>query len=79
MTIDAAVVQERLRLLRDLLADLDLAGDVTSDRLQQDRIVRHAVEPILMQLVDLAVSLAREGFRRYVAEAARFLERESAA
>lgn len=142
MTIDAAVIQERLRLIRDLLADLDVVGGVTSERLQRDRIVRHAVERILTQLVDLAVSinshiaaekdgrapatyresfgaaaragaisieladelapgaglrnvltheyvavdlalvaravsLARDGFRRYVTEVARFLERES--
>jgi uncharacterized protein YutE (UPF0331/DUF86 family) len=142
MTVDAAVIQERLRLIRDLLVDLDVIGDVTADRLQQDRIVRHAVERIPTQLVDLAVSinshvaaakerrapatyresfaaaartgaisieladelgpsaglrnvliheyvavdlvlvaraavLAREGFRRYLTEVARFLQRES--
>jgi uncharacterized protein YutE (UPF0331/DUF86 family) len=82
MTVDAAVIQERLRLIRDLLADLDVIGDVTADRLQQDRIVRHAVERILTQLVDLAVSInshvaaAREGrapatYRESFAAAAR--------
>ena len=30
MTLDAAVVQERLRLLRDLLADLDHLGEITA-------------------------------------------------
>lgn len=144
MTVDAAVVQERLRLISDLLADLDVIGEVTADRLRRDRIVRHAVERILTQVVDLAVSvnshiaaasegrapgtyresfaaaaragaispeladelapsaglrnvltheyvaidlvlvaravsLARTGFRRYVAEVARFLQREAEA
>lgn len=57
MTVDAAIVQERLRLLRDLLADLDLVGEVTTDRLNRDRILRHAVERIITQLVDLSVSI----------------------
>lgn len=57
MTVDAVVIQERLRLIRDLLADLDAVRDVTADRLERDRIVRHAVERILTQLVDLAVSI----------------------
>jgi uncharacterized protein YutE (UPF0331/DUF86 family) len=57
MTLDAGVVQERLRLLRDLLADLDHIGEVTTQRLNEDRIVRHAVERIITQLVDLSVSI----------------------
>jgi len=57
MTIDEAVIQERLRLIGDLLTDLDTVGDVTADRLQRDRIVRHAVERMLAQLVDLSVSI----------------------
>ncbi len=57
MTADVAVLQERLRLLRDLLADLDIVGQVSAERLRSDRIVRHAVERILAQLVDLAVSI----------------------
>ncbi|MGH3747381.1 MAG: type VII toxin-antitoxin system HepT family RNase toxin [Micromonosporaceae bacterium] len=57
MTIDRAIVQARLRLMRDLLDDLDHVGEVSVDRFQQDRIVRHAVERILTQLVDLSVSI----------------------
>jgi len=57
MTVDTALVQERLRLLRDLLDDLDSIGDVTAERLERDRIVRHAVERIMTQLVDLSVSI----------------------
>ena len=57
MTVDSAVVQERLRLIRDLLADLDQVGAITAERLTHDRIVRHAIERIVTQLVDLAVSI----------------------
>jgi hypothetical protein len=53
--LDAAVVQERLRLMRDLLDDMDGIGEVDASRLETDRIVRHAVERIITQLVDLAV------------------------
>jgi uncharacterized protein YutE (UPF0331/DUF86 family) len=55
--LDAAIVQERLRHMRDLLADLDRIGDVAVERLTSDRIIRHAVERIITQLVDLAVSI----------------------
>lgn len=57
MTVSVKLVQERLRLISSFLEDLDLVGDVDEARLQSDRIVRHAVERILTQLVDLAVSV----------------------
>ena len=57
MKLDPAVVQERLRLMRDLLDDMDGIGEVDASRLETDRIVRHAVERIITQLVDLAVSV----------------------
>ena len=47
MTIDAAVVQERLRLIRELLDDLSDIGEVTASRLRRERITRHAVERIV--------------------------------
>lgn len=57
MSIDAEVVVLRLGLLRELLADLDSVGEVDALRLRDDRLTRHAVERILTQLVDLAVSI----------------------
>jgi uncharacterized protein YutE (UPF0331/DUF86 family) len=57
VSVDPDVVQQRLRLMRALLADLDGLGDVAVERLEHDRIVRHAVERILTQLVELAVSV----------------------
>lgn len=51
------VVHVRLRLLGELLADLEDAGQITAERLRTDRMLRHAVERILSQLVDLAVSI----------------------
>ena len=38
MTIDTAVVQERLRLIRELLDDLSDIGEVTASRLRRERI-----------------------------------------
>lgn len=57
MSIDAEVVVLRLGLMRELLADLDSVGEVDARRLRDDRLTRHAVERILTQLVDLAVSI----------------------
>lgn len=54
---DAAVVQTRLRMMNDLLSDLADVGEVSAARLTQDRMLRHAVERILTQLVELAVSV----------------------
>jgi uncharacterized protein YutE (UPF0331/DUF86 family) len=54
---DAGVVQARLALIRDLLDDLQSVGEVTVDLLQRDRMLRHGVERVLGQLVELAVSI----------------------
>jgi uncharacterized protein YutE (UPF0331/DUF86 family) len=50
-------VQARLRFLDELLRDLEALGDVSGDRLTADRIVRHALERILTQLVETAVAI----------------------
>lgn len=55
--LDAGSVTAKLALLRQLLDDLDAAGEVTQERLEQDRLLRYAVERILTQLVDLAVAI----------------------
>ena len=54
---DSSVVQSRLALMRDLLGDLDGLGGVSAETLSSDRMLRHAVERILSQLVELAVSI----------------------
>lgn len=55
--LDADVVHARLRLMRELLDDLEEVGEVTPERLERERLTRRAVERILGQLVDLAVSV----------------------
>jgi len=55
--LDADVVQARLTAMRDLLTDLESVGSVTATDLHRDRILRHAVERILGQLVDLAAAI----------------------
>lgn len=55
--LDLGVVQTRLALIEQLLDDLERTGDVDADRLARDRMLRHAVERILSQIVDLAVSI----------------------
>lgn len=57
MGVDAGIVQERLKLMTTLLFDLDQVGEVTEERLERERLVRHAVERIVTQLVDLSVSI----------------------
>ncbi len=57
MGVDPAIVQERLKLMHALLADLDLVGAVTPERLENERLTRHAIERIVTQLVDLAVAI----------------------
>lgn len=56
-TLDFGVVQSRLSLIGQLLDDLERAGEVTVARLTSDRMLRHAVERILSQIVELAVSV----------------------
>jgi len=54
---DPGVVQARLALIRDLLDDLQSVGTVTVGTLERDRMLRHGVERVLGQLVELAVSI----------------------
>lgn len=56
-TLDRGVVQSRLVLISQLLDDLERAGAVDIDRLTRDRMLRHAVERILSQILDLAVAV----------------------
>ena len=55
--LDAAAVHGKLALMTALLDDLDGVGDVDAALLRTDRMLRHAVERVLTQLVDLAVSV----------------------
>lgn len=55
--LDTAVVQRRLEQIGALLADLASVGPVTPKRLESDRIVRHAIERIMTQLVELATGV----------------------
>jgi len=53
----AAVVQARLAQMRELLGDLDRLGDVSAEQLRSDRFLRHVVQHVLVQLVQLAVAI----------------------
>lgn len=55
--LDVDVIHAKLATMRALLDDLAGAGEVSAERLEEDRILRHAVERILTQLVDLAVAI----------------------
>jgi uncharacterized protein YutE (UPF0331/DUF86 family) len=55
--LDSDAILAKLHLLRELLDDLASIGDTPAERLSSDRLTRHAVERILTQLVDLAVSI----------------------
>jgi uncharacterized protein YutE (UPF0331/DUF86 family) len=55
-SLDEPVLQAKLGLIGQLVDDLDAVA-VTPERLKDDRMVRYAVERILVQLVDLAVSI----------------------
>lgn len=55
--VDQALVGRKLRLMRDLLDDLESVGTLDGAQLRQDRLLRHAVERVLTQLVNLAVSV----------------------
>lgn len=57
MTPNADVVAKRLAAIADLLFDLESVGSVPPVTLESDRLLRHAVERILTQLVDLSVSI----------------------
>jgi uncharacterized protein YutE (UPF0331/DUF86 family) len=54
---DAEIVQRRLRMIEELLEDLGSIEMLTEERLKHDRMLRHAIERILTQLVELAVSV----------------------
>lgn len=54
---DAAVVARKLQLLDGLLTDLQGAGAITAGALREDRMLRHAVERLLTQIVQLAVDV----------------------
>jgi uncharacterized protein YutE (UPF0331/DUF86 family)/predicted nucleotidyltransferase len=54
---DAGVVQTRIAQINRLLDDLQSMGDIDPGRLEDDRILRYAVERILSQVVELAVSV----------------------
>jgi uncharacterized protein YutE (UPF0331/DUF86 family) len=55
--LDSAVIQERLREIQLLLADLVEIGDVDAERLRRERSTRHIVERVLSQIVELAGSI----------------------
>lgn len=55
--LDTALVHAKLRSMRELLDDLDGAGHVDAARLDADRMLRHAVERVLTQLVELAAAV----------------------
>ena len=57
MTLDRDTLVLRLGLMSDLLGDLESIGGVDVALLRSDRITRHAVERILTQLVEFAVSI----------------------
>lgn len=67
-TLDVDACLEKLALLTDLLHDLERYGHPSGADLRADRDRRHAVERVLTQLVDIAVSLnltlARSGGHR---------------
>lgn len=50
----SAVVTRRLTVMRELLDDLESLGDLTQERLEEDRLALRALERIMTQLVDLA-------------------------
>lgn len=55
--LDFDVIALRLRLMRELLEDLESLGQLSAATLRSDRIRRRAAERILTQLVDEAVSI----------------------
>jgi uncharacterized protein YutE (UPF0331/DUF86 family) len=55
--LDRAMIHAKLRVLRDLLEDLEPLRNISAERLGTERLTRYAVERILTQLVDVAVSV----------------------
>lgn len=54
---DHAVVERKLQLLDELLRDMEGAGTITAVALRDDRMLRHGVERLLTQIVQLAVDI----------------------
>jgi uncharacterized protein YutE (UPF0331/DUF86 family) len=54
---DAAVIEEKLVLMRELLDDLEAVGDVSPQRFEAEHLTRHGVERMLTQLVELAAGI----------------------
>ncbi len=55
--LDGAMLQAKLRAMRELLDDLDTLPSIDLAALQADRMLRHGVERVLTQLVELAVAV----------------------
>ena len=55
--LDVAACEAKLALLSDLVGDLERHAEVTEAQLTADRDLRHVVERVLTQLVDVAVGL----------------------
>lgn len=55
--LSASSITMRLKLMRELLDDLETAGNPSAEDLREDRLLRRAVERILSQLVDLAADI----------------------
>lgn len=67
--LDLDVVQSRVRLIQNLLVDLSTVGEISVERLERDRMLRHAVERVLTQIVELAVSVNSHVAASLLAEA----------
>jgi uncharacterized protein YutE (UPF0331/DUF86 family) len=55
--LDRAVLHAKLRVVRELLDDLEPLRGTSAEQLATNRLTRYAVERILTQLVDVAVSV----------------------
>jgi uncharacterized protein YutE (UPF0331/DUF86 family) len=56
--VDLLSVQAKLRLLHELIEDLDAVGEVDEARLRRERLTLRAVERILTQVVEITASIA---------------------
>jgi uncharacterized protein YutE (UPF0331/DUF86 family) len=56
-SLDRDTLALKLRMIRELLDDLEQLRELTAQDLERDRIRRYAVERILTRIVDLAVSI----------------------
>jgi hypothetical protein len=55
--LNADTVRAKLRLIDESLDDLTSLGEVTEERLRDDRFDRAVVERLLSRIVDLAVDI----------------------